>query len=123
MSKKTNTLRTKTINLYITPSSFESLLRKFSGEKKQYDFSGITDVRKLLNNEKARILHFIKEKNPESIYHLAKLLERDFKSVRKDIKLLEKFGFIHIKHDTQGTRKKLKPEVIIDELILKISFQ
>ena len=115
--------KARIIDLYITPSNFESFFRKFSGEKRQYDFSGIADVRKVLNNEKARILYTIKTQNPESIYHLAKLLGRDFKSVRKDIKILEKFGFIYMKSDHKGNRKKLKPEVIVDELTINVKFK
>jgi len=119
----TKTKKFKEITLYITPNSFESFFRKFSGETKKYDFSGISDLRKILSNEKARILHNIKTQNPESLYHLSKLLGRDFKSVRKDIKVLEKFGFIHMKPNSQGKRKKLKPEIVLDELTISLKFK
>lgn len=120
MAEKSNK---REIDLYITPSSFESFFRKFAGEKKQYDFSGISDLRKVLNNEKARVLYTIKYSSPDSIYHLAKLLGRDFKSVRKDIKLLEKLGFVYMKPESTGQRKKLKPQAIVDELTINVKFR
>jgi hypothetical protein len=41
--------------------------------KKIIDFSGLLALRQLLSDEKARILHTIKTKNPKSIYELAKI--------------------------------------------------
>ena len=91
MAKKPNI---RNINLGIESGTFTGIFRRLRGEKKGYDFGGISDVRQLLSNERARIIHTIKTQAPNSIYHLAKLLDRDFKSVRKDVKLLEKFGFL-----------------------------
>jgi len=115
--------RSRTVNLYITPGSFSTIFKKFSGKKSEFDFSELSDLRQLLSNEKSRILNLIKNKNPDSIYTLSKLLERDFKSVRDDIKLLEKFGFIELVPAYQGKRKKLKPSLILDNLSINISFQ
>ncbi|UCD20647.1 MAG: hypothetical protein JSW08_02630 [archaeon] len=70
---------------------------------------GISDVRSLFSNEKARLLHFIKTREPGSIYELAKLTGRDFKIVRQDLRLLEKFGLIKLAHQKTKHREKLKP--------------
>ncbi|MGD2072173.1 MAG: hypothetical protein PVG65_01620 [Candidatus Thorarchaeota archaeon] len=113
----------RVVNLYITPSAFTSIVKRLRGDRSEYDFSGITDLRQLLSNEKAKILNIIQNQNPESIYHLAKILGRDFKAVSKDVKLLERFGFIELKHETKGKRKKLKPEIAIDTLQINIGFQ
>ena len=83
-------------------SIFKKLPRKnhLKPSKKQeenYDFSGIALLRKILSNEKARILHVVKNQNPSSIYDLAKKLGRGFKSVNDDVKLLERFGFLELK--------------------------
>jgi len=115
--------RTRIVNLYISPNAFSSIFKRLRGERSDYDFSGLADLRQLLSNEKAKILNTIKNRNPESIYHLAKILGRDFKAVSKDIKLLERFGFIELKHEVKGKRKKLKPVVVIDNLQINISFQ
>lgn len=115
--------RTKTRNITIKESdgTFYSIFKRFRGEKKEYDFSGISALRQLLSNEKARLLHVIKNQNPESIYHLAKILGRDFKSVRDDIKLLERFGFLDLVQETKGKREKLKPVIAIDEVNIIVS--
>ena len=83
--------------------------RKPRISKKDYDFSGILALRQLLSNEKARILHVIKTQSPTSIYDLSKKLDRTFKSVNDDLKLLERFGFIElIEEKTKKRRSTLK---------------
>ena len=108
--------RTRIINISITPHSFTSIFRRFRGEKTDFELSEVADLRQILSNEKAKILYTVKYEKPESMYHLAKLLKRDFKSVSDDIKLLERFGFIELKKEFKGKRKKLKPELAIDSL-------
>ena len=115
--------KTRVINLYVTPSAFASIFKRLRGDKSEYDFSSLASLRRLLSNEKARVLNTIKNKNPNSIYELAKLLGRDFKAVSQDTKLLESFGFIELKPIAKGKRKKLKPVVSIDKLQISISFQ
>jgi len=98
----------------------ESFVSKLIGAKRSHDFSDIKILRSLLSNEKARILYLLKSKEPKSIYALAKLLGRDFKSVREDIKLLEKFGFIGFSKEKTGKREALKPTLLIDKLQIVI---
>ena len=88
---------------------------------KNYNFSDITLLRKLLSNEKSRILYTIKRKNPKSIYSLAKILGRDFKSVREDTKVLEKFGFIEFKRTEKGKREALMPVLAVDSIKIILS--
>ena len=115
--------KTRIVNLYITPSTLVSIFKRLKGDKSEYDFSGLQELRKLLSNEKAKILNTIKNQSPESIYKLARVLGRDFKAVREDIKLLERFGFIELKQVVKGRRKSLKPSVVIESLQLNINFQ
>lgn len=115
--------KTRIVNLYITPSAFTSIFKRLRGDKSEYDFSGLTDLRKLLNKEKAKVLNIIKNQKPDSMYKLAKILGRDFKAVSQDIKLLERFGFIELKEEKKGRRRRLKPEIIIDSIQININFQ
>ncbi len=115
--------RTRIVNLFITPTAFSSIFKRLKGERSDYDFSGLADLRKLLSNEKARILNIIKTRNPGSIYELAKILKRDFKAVDSDVKLLAKLGFIELKQEIEGKRKKLKPVLVVDNLQININFQ
>jgi len=71
-------------------------------KKNDYNIKDLSLVRQLLSNEKARLLHVIKMKQPNSLYALAKFLERDFKTVREDILLLKKFGFLDLIEEKSG---------------------
>ena len=113
MSKKNTT---RTINIQISQNAFTTIFKRFVGEKKDYEFSGLEDLRKILSNEKARILYVVKHNKPVSIYNLASILKRDFKSVQQDVKLLEKFGFIELIKEHHGRRKMLKPILTINTL-------
>jgi len=109
----------KEISISITEKegAFSSIFNKIRGENKN---SEISALRNLLSNEKARLLHIAKTKQPESIYKLAKLLGRDFKSVRHDIRILEKFGFIELISNHKNNRELLRPVVDADQVIIKI---
>ena len=111
--------RTKTRYVEVNVGS-KNFVSKLIGEKKSHDFSDIKLLRNLLSNEKSRILHVLKSKNPRSIYELAKILGRDFKSVREDIKVLERFGFIEFHAEKTGNRESLKPVLVIDSLQIQI---
>ena len=114
-SKKRTKVRYVEVN--VKSGNFVS---KLIGEKKSHDFSDIKLLRNLLSNEKSRILYVLKSKNPKSIYELAKILGRDFKSVREDIRVLERFGFIEFHAEKTGNRESLKPVLIIDSLQIQI---
>ena len=114
--------KTKTREIFIVDKSgtFNTFFKKWTHNKEDYDFEGLTSLRRLLSNEKAKLLHVIKEKKPNSIYHLSKLLGRDFKAVSSDIKLLERFGFIDMLSEKTGKRKRLKPTIVVDSINISI---
>lgn len=118
MAKKTNT---RNVTLGIESGTFTGIFRRLRGEKRGYNFSGISALRQLLSNERARLLHTIKTNQPESIYHLAKLLGRDFKSVRQDVRLLEKFGFLDLESERKGKREMLKPVIAVDSVTITVN--
>ncbi len=96
-----------------------SILRRL-GVKEEYDFTGLSALRQILSNEKARILDVIKNQKPGSIYKLAKILGRDFKSVQVDIKLLERFGFIELIEEKTKNRIRHRPEIVEDTVVINI---
>ena len=112
--------KTREITIVGNEGAFSTFFRKFYGEEKEYDFEGLETLRKLLSNEKARILHTIKTKKPSSIYELAKILKRDFKSVSDDIKLLDKFGFIDLVSEKSGKRERLRPVLVVDSMYINL---
>lgn len=112
--------RTRDITIKQSKGAF-SILRKgfFSPEK--HNFEGLAALRKLLSNERARLLYVLKTEKPGSIYALAKKLGRDFKTVNEDVKLLEKFGFLELKEESTKKRKRLRPELISD--VITVNFK
>jgi predicted transcriptional regulator len=111
-------IKTKNITLSENNGTFLTILQKFRGENSS---TNIADIRQLLSNEKARLLHIAKTKQPESVYKLAKLLNRDFKSVRQDIRLLEKFGMIELVASHKKGRERLRPIVDTDQILITIN--
>lgn len=113
--------KTKTREITITESKGAfSIFKKQKTSKQDYDFSGVLALRQLLSNEKARILHMIKTQNPKSLYDLAKKLDRGFKSVSDDIKLLERFGFIELIEEKTKNRIRHKPEIVVDTITINL---
>lgn len=108
------------ISIVDEAGTFTTFFKRFTSENLEFDFEGISSLRKLLSNEKARLLHVLKSKKPSSIYALAKILGRDFKSVSNDIKLLERFGFIEMTAEKTGNRKRLRPILVVDEVDIKL---
>ena len=112
MEKKKRT-KIRYVDVDASSGNFVSTL---IGGPKEHDFSDIKLLRQLLSNEKARILYQIKHKSPKSIYNLAKILKRDLKSVREDLHLLERFGFIEFHEEKVGKRFSIKPVLSTDRL-------
>ena len=96
-----------------------SIFKKTKG-KDNYDFSGISSLRQLLTNEKARILNVIKNQKPASLYDLSKKLDRSFKSVHDDIQLLRRFGFVDIVEEKTKNRIKHKPIIVSETITINI---
>lgn len=109
------TAKTREITITESKGAF-SIFKKSGFSKKDYDFEGLSVLRKLLSNERARMLHTIKTQEPRSIYDLAKKLDRNFKSVSDDVKLLERFGFIELLEEKTKKRVRHRPVVAVDTI-------
>jgi len=118
MAEKKKT-KTRYVNLSTVEGGFMS---KFTNRSKENKFPDILLLRQVLTNEKARILYTLKNKKPKSIYGLAKLLGRDFKSVREDLKLLERFGFIDFHEKKTGKRIAYVPVLDANKMEIIINF-
>lgn len=112
--------KTREVTIVDEGGAFNTFFKRLTGDSKDFDFEGLSALRKILSNEKARLLHTIKTKKPNSIYNLAKILDRDFKSVSEDIKLLQRFGFIEMISEHTGKRERLKPVLAIDTLNITV---
>ncbi len=76
-------------------------------------------VRKILTEERLRLIQVIKERNPKSIYELARILNRNRSSVMRDLKHLRSIGLIEF--DDSGKRNRKKPIVRYEEINIVIS--
>jgi predicted transcriptional regulator len=110
--------KTRYLSINVRQGNFVS---RFISTKNNLDLSDISLLRKLLTKEKAKILYTLKEKKPKSIYHLAKILGRDFKSVSQDVNLLEKFGLIEFHASKTGKREAKTPVLAIEKLNIVLS--
>lgn len=119
MARDKKRIKVREITITQNKGTF-SIFKKPRKSNKNYDFEGVLALRQLLSNEKARILHVIKTKQPISIYDLAKQLGRTFKSVSDDVKLLERFGFISLIEETTKKRKRLRPKIMIDTITINV---
>jgi len=111
--------KTREITITQSKGAF-SILKKGLFLKQDYDFEGLSTLRRLLSNERARLLNVLKTQKPSSIYNLAKKLGRNFKTVNDDLKLLERFGFIQLVEEKTKNRIRHKPELIIDSLTINL---
>jgi predicted transcriptional regulator len=112
--------RTKTLYFQLDATE-RSFVSKLLNEKGETPYADLELLRNILTREKARILATIKAQNPKSIYQLSTLLKRDQKSVRRDLKILERFGFVDFEAKRVGKKTSHKPFLIVNKMILEIS--
>ena len=83
-------------------------------------FESLETMRKVLTEERLRILKSIKKYHPGSIYELAKILKRDTKNVSDDVHYLAELGLIEIEKGKSNGREKTTPVVNYDKILLEI---
>ena len=82
-------------------------------------FANLDVMRKVLTEERLRILKVIRKEHPTSIYELAKILERDIKNTFDDVQYLAEVGLVELKKSKVG-REKITPLVNYDKILLEI---
>ena len=79
--------------------------------KKGVYFTSLEAVRNFLTSNRLALIHLIKEKSPRSIYGLAKLADRSFPSVLKDVNILSKHGLVTLTKEKESPRHAVHPSV------------
>jgi predicted transcriptional regulator len=82
-------------------------------------FESIDVMRAILTNKRLLILKTIKEKEPHSIYELAKILGRDIKNINQDLKLLSEVGLVTLEK-IETDKKRIIPHVDYGKILLEI---
>lgn len=108
-------------DLYKTVKEVWEKLEKGQKVKKHegISFENLEAMRKVLTEERLRILKTIKKEHPQSIYELAKMLHRDIKNTFDDVQFLAQAGLIELKKTKNG-REKTALKVNYDRILLEI---
>lgn len=95
-----------------------------SGEKvnkhEGVSFDSIDSMRKVLTEERLRVLRTVRKERPASVYELAKKLKRDIKNTFNDVQFLAQAGLLELKKTKVG-RERNTPLVNYDKILLEIS--
>ena len=92
------------------------MAEKGKSYEKDYDlvlgFPDLTWISKVLSPERVRIIQTVRDKKPESIRQLAKMLGRAQQNVQKDVQELSEFGILELKrtHKKGQKREAIQPE-------------
>ncbi len=92
-------------------------------KKKGLSFNSVVSFREFFTPRRIELLQVIKHKQPKSVYELAKLTNRQIKSVVVDLDILVKYGLLETKKITvKGkTGYKVKPIFDYDKLTVDIA--
>lgn len=82
-------------------------------------FGSIDNMRAVLTNNRLLILKIIRERKPNSVYELAKMLDRDLKNVNQDLKLLAEVGLVTLEK-IEDDKKRVIPHVNYGKILLEI---
>jgi len=116
---KAKRFKVKIMNLNEAGREFGKAWRAAEGHKDYeagYDlvlgFPDLSWIAKVLSPERVRIIQAIRDKKPESIRQLAKILNRAQQNVQKDVRELAELGIIELKkRRKKGQRREsLQPE-------------
>src|SRR3989304_71494 len=111
----------KVKNIKIAIKSDEEILKEIkevvkkieSGEKVKkregVSFDSIDSMRKVLTEERLKILRMVKKEHPASVYELAKKLKRDIKNTFNDVQFLAEAGLLELKKTKDGREKTTPP--------------
>lgn len=114
------TLKVNTIQIEVKPfdesiKEATKVFRDISSGKavkktKRIVFGDVETLRTILTPERIKLMHFIRKNNPESIYELAKITNRQWRAVANDIEILNNAGLV-------GLEKKYTPKEIVKPLV------
>jgi predicted transcriptional regulator len=85
-------------------------------------FTSLEAACNFLTREHRTLLQAIRTKQPQSIYELAKAVERNLKNVQPDVRLLERHGLVRLAEKRRGQQSKIRiSEAPFDQIALRIA--
>ena len=107
----------------------EKPLKKAFARMRKVIESGVPDIRQnemtcdslhsmldVMSKSRFETFAAIVEHRPESLYGLAKILDKDQAQVHRDARALEALGLIQLESIQEGRREKLKPKADYDRI-------
>ena len=79
----------------------------------QISFANIKDITEEFISPRPKLFSCLVEKQPQSLYQLAKLLNRDYANVYRDVKSLVAMGVVELEKD----EKRLRPVPLYDKIV------
>lgn len=74
---------------------------------------------KIITRSRFEAFGAIVEHRPDSIYALAKVLDKDQGNVLRDVKALESLGLVKLKIVSDGDRERMTPVPLYDKIVLE----
>lgn len=108
-------------NLIDLVKNIDNKLPKKSGKKNGVYFESLKAVRKILTDNRLDVWRAIRDKKPDSITCLSKILGRGFRSVYRDVLLLEELGLIKLTEGPGERGHVMSLKSLYDELLLDIA--
>ena len=120
-------MKAKTIRIKSIDESLNDFKKTFKkAEKNKHAkatpttyFSSFEAARKIMTQERIKLLRAIKFHKPGSIYELAKILNKNIKNVSQDVHFLSEIGLVDLKESHQ-LKKQKKPSLITDHLVVDL---
>ena len=103
-----------------TIEAFKKIERGEDVRIRRVVFEDLDTLRSVLTKERVRLMHCVRVEKPESIYELAKNLDRNWRLVAKDVKLLNNVGLVKIKRK-EKPREVIKPIVNFSRMDVSLS--
>jgi predicted transcriptional regulator len=88
---------------------------KGKSAKTEVFFTSLEAARRVLTPERFKVLRFIKENKPNSIYEVAKGLKKDMKNISQDLRFLAEVGLVELT-DSKASRNQKKPVLLSDHI-------
>ena len=122
MALKTIRVRIKSVDDALDDAI--SVMRAIQAKKKarkhygEY-FESLEAVRAALTETRLALLRLIRKRKPKSVAELARIAQRDFKAVYRDVEALYDLGLIKVADRRRGTASRLRSNTT--EIVLRIA--
>jgi predicted transcriptional regulator len=87
-------------------------------EKDEIRSASLKALLTVATENRLQLFRLIHEEQPESVYDLAKLFDRDLSYVSKEVRVLESLGLVKLQKKTVQGRERLKPTALYDRILV-----